>query len=129
MRMMLVGNPNSGKTTLFNALTGDHQRVGNWPGVTVEKKSGQMVLKNTSCELIDLPGIYALTPCATRSCDEQIALDALVQLDIDCLINVVDACHLERHLYLTSQLLEHALGIGHFTGHGVQDCTCFEQSQ
>ena len=109
MRMMLVGNPNSGKTTLFNALTGDHQRVGNWPGVTVEKKSGQMVLENTSCELIDLPGIYALTPCATRSCDEQIALDALLQLDIDCLINVVDACHLERHLYLTSQLLE--LGI------------------
>lgn len=105
--VLLVGNPNCGKTTLFNALTGDNQRVGNWPGVTVEKKTGIMRVDEQQIEVTDLPGIYSLVANAEGvSQDEQIAARAIVSLDSDCIINVIDASHLERHLYLTSQILE-----------------------
>lgn len=104
---MLVGNPNCGKTTLFNALTGSNQRVGNWPGVTVEQKTGWISLDKTAVSLTDLPGIYSLsTNRQELSQDELVATDVLLSLDDGCIVNVVDACHLERHLYLTSQLLE-----------------------
>lgn len=107
MRVMLVGNPNCGKTTLFNALTGEHQRVGNWPGVTVEKKTGAVNIGAHSVELIDLPGLYSLTaPHQGASQDELITAQTVIRDDVDVIINVMDACHLERHLYLTSQLLE-----------------------
>ena len=107
IRIMLVGNPNCGKTTLFNALTGDNQRVGNWPGVTVEKKTGAFALSQKTVSVTDLPGIYSLVSSQHgASQDEQIAAQAVAYGDADILINVIDACHLERHLYLTSQLLE-----------------------
>lgn len=107
MRIVLAGNPNCGKTTLFNALTGENQKVGNWPGVTVERKTGQLTLEQKTVSLIDLPGIYALN-CSARasSQDARIASDALTETAYDLILNVVDACMLERHLYLTSQLLE-----------------------
>lgn len=105
-QVLLVGNPNCGKTTLFNALTGTNQRVGNWPGVTVEKKTGAFSCAGRSIAVTDLPGLYSLTSSASGSQDEQIAAKAIAALDFDLLINVIDACHLERHLYLTSQLLE-----------------------
>lgn len=105
--VVLVGNPNCGKTTLFNALTGDNQRVGNWPGVTVEKKSGFIKSQDQRIELTDLPGVYSLVANAEGlSLDEQIAAQYITSLESDCIVNVVDACHLERHLYLTSQILE-----------------------
>ena len=106
-QVLLVGNPNCGKTTLFNALTGERQRVGNWPGVTVEQKTGELFLNKQVIAITDLPGIYSLTiPTKGASQDEQIAAKAIVTMAADYIINVVDACHLERHLYLTSQLLE-----------------------
>lgn len=105
--IMLVGNPNCGKTTLFNALTGDNQRVGNWPGVTVEKKTGSFTVGTAAIHVTDLPGVYSLvSSCQGVGQDEQIAARAVAFGDADIVINVVDACHLERHLYLTSQLLE-----------------------
>lgn len=98
----LAGNPNSGKTTLFNALTGFNQYVGNWPGVTVEKKEG--TLKEVpEVTIIDLPGIYSLSP---YSLEEVVARDCLIDSTPDVLVNVVDGSNLERNLYLTSQLLE-----------------------
>jgi ferrous iron transport protein B len=107
IRVMLVGNPNCGKTTLFNALTGENQRVGNWPGVTVEKKSGQFVVETEHVELIDLPGLYSLTlPQQGTGQDEFITVKAVTSDGVDVFVNVLDACQLERHLYLTSQLLE-----------------------
>lgn len=105
--IMLIGNPNCGKTTLFNALTGEHQSVGNWPGVTVEKKIGTSWIDQKPIQVIDLPGIYALeTAKAASSEDTRIASTAVTETTVDILVNVIDACHLERHLYLTSQLLE-----------------------
>ncbi len=105
--IMLVGNPNCGKTTLFNALTGDNQRVGNWPGVTIEKKTGEFTNRDQILHVTDLPGVYSLvTSVETSSQDAQITAVAVVQGNADVIVNVVDACHLERHLYLTSQLLE-----------------------
>ncbi len=101
MRIALAGNPNSGKTTLFNLLCGTNQKIGNWPGVTVEKKTG--FWRNTGIEVIDLPGIYSLSP---YSADEEIARQALFGEDLDLVINIVDATSLERSLYLTTQLLE-----------------------
>lgn len=103
-RIALAGNPNCGKTTLYNALTGSRQYVGNWPGVTVAQKSGQT--KSGRSELVDLPGIYSLSP---YSMEEIVARDYLVENRPDAIINIVDGTNLERNLYLTLQLLE--LGI------------------
>lgn len=106
----LIGNPNSGKTTLFNQLTGSRQRVGNWAGVTVERKEGQFATLEHQVTLVDLPGTYSLTTISSQtSLDEQIACHYILSGDADLLINVVDASNLERNLYLTLQLLE--LGI------------------
>lgn len=104
--IMLVGNPNCGKTTLFNALTGEHQRVGHWPGVTVEKKTGLFSIDNHSIQLTDLPGTYAISLNSDVSQDAQISTQQIIWGSADLFVNVLDACHLERHLYLTSQLLE-----------------------
>ncbi|MCL9685236.1 Fe(2+) transporter permease subunit FeoB [Legionella maioricensis] len=105
--VLLIGNPNCGKTTLFNALTGDNQRVGNWPGVTVEQKTGELSFNGQVIGITDLPGVYSLVANAKGlSQDEQIAAQSIVTMDSDCIINVIDACHVERHLYLTSQILE-----------------------
>ncbi|USQ14354.1 Fe(2+) transporter permease subunit FeoB [Legionella lytica] len=105
--VLLVGNPNCGKTTLFNALTGDNQRIGNWPGVTVEKKTGSFSIGKQLINITDLPGVYSLVANSGGvSQDEQIAAQSVATMQADCIINVVDACHLERHLYLTSQILE-----------------------
>ena len=106
LTVALVGNPNCGKTTLFNALTGMRQKVGNYPGVTVEKKEGRTHLPSGRLALfLDLPGLYALTP---HSPDEVIAREVLMGLRPDTarpelIVNVVDASNLERNLYLTSQ--------------------------
>ncbi len=102
MNIALIGNPNSGKTTLFNALTGMNQKVANWTGVTVEKKTG-LVKKDKSIEIVDLPGIYSLKPF---SLEEKIASDYIAQNKLDCIINIVDATNLERNLFLTTQLLD-----------------------
>ncbi len=103
----LIGNPNSGKTTLFNQLTGSRQRVGNWAGVTVERKEGQFSTQTHQVTLVDLPGTYSLTTISSQtSLDEQIACHYILSGDADLLINVVDASNLERNLYLTLQLLE-----------------------
>lgn len=99
----IAGNPNCGKTTLFNAITGSDQRVGNWPGVTVEKKSGHFSFSHVSGEIVDLPGIYSLTP---DSEDELAAKRFLSEQSYDLVINVVDASNMERNLYLTMQLRE-----------------------
>ena len=105
IKIALAGNPNSGKTTLFNALTGSNQYVGNWPGVTVEKKDGR--LKGHSDVLIeDLPGIYSLSP---YTLEEVVSRNYLVTERPDAVLNIVDGTNLERNLYLTTQLLE--LGI------------------
>lgn len=103
----LVGNPNCGKTTLFNALTGARQRVGNWPGVTVERKSGFFIEAGKTVEVIDLPGIYSLTLAnLDAAIDERIACEYIMSQQPDLIINIVDASNLERHLYLTIQLRE-----------------------
>lgn len=103
----LVGNPNCGKTTLFNALTGARQRVGNWPGVTVEKKSGEYRLDNARIEVVDLPGTYSLDVVDREiSLDERVARDHVHAGEADLIVNIVDASNLERNLYLTTQLAE-----------------------
>ena len=102
MRVALVGNPNCGKTTLFNALTGANQYVGNWPGVTVEKKNGKLKA-DKSIEITDLPGIYSLSP---YTLEEVIARDFLIKEHPDAILNIVDGTNLERNLYLSTQLLE-----------------------
>lgn len=102
LTMALVGNPNSGKTTLFNQLTGNHQYVGNWPGVTVERKAGTL-RSDDEVQVVDLPGIYSLSPYSN---EEIIARDYLVQSEADVIIDIVDASNLERNLYLTTQLME-----------------------
>jgi ferrous iron transport protein B len=103
----LVGNPNCGKTTLFNALTGSKQRVGNWPGVTVERKMGEYTLDNLRYEIVDLPGTYSLDVVDREvSLDEKVARDYVHANEADLVINIVDASNLERNLYLTSQLVE-----------------------
>ncbi|WP_145241522.1 ferrous iron transport protein B [Urbifossiella limnaea] len=108
LTVALVGNPNAGKSTLFNALSGLRQRVGNYPGVTVELKKGRLDAGETPVELIDLPGTYSL---AARSPDEMVAVDLLLgrrpeEPRPDVVVSVVDATNLDRHLYLTSQLLD-----------------------
>ena len=103
MKLALVGNPNCGKTTLFNALTGSNQYVGNWPGVTVEKKEGLAGVDGRMVTIVDLPGIYSLSP---YSMEEIVARNFIVEEEPDAIINIVDATNLERNLYLTVQLLE-----------------------
>lgn len=103
MKIALVGNPNSGKTTLFNALTGSNQYVGNWPGVTVEKKEGTTKLDDSEIIIVDLPGIYSLSP---YSMEEIVARDFIIKEKPDAIINIVDANNIERNFYLTTQLLE-----------------------
>ena len=103
MKVALAGNPNCGKTTLFNALTGSNQYVGNWPGVTVEKKEGTARLGDRSITVVDLPGIYSLSP---YSMEEIVARDFIIGEGPDAVIDIVDATNLERNLYLTVQLLE-----------------------
>jgi len=99
----LIGNPNVGKTTVFNALTGLRQHVGNWPGVTIEKREGEFEHKGTKFRVVDLPGVYGLT---AFSIDEKIARDFIVQEKPDMVVDIVDASNLERNLYLVFQLLE-----------------------
>ena len=101
MNIALVGNQNSGKTTLFNFLTGLNQKIGNWPGVTIEKKEG--IIKGTNYNVIDLPGIYSLSP---YTLEERIACNFLFEEQPDVIINIIDANSLERSLYLTLQLAE-----------------------
>jgi ferrous iron transport protein B len=103
MKIALAGNPNSGKTTLFNVLTGSNQYVGNWPGVTVEKKEGRAQIQGRSVTIVDLPGIYSLSP---YSMEEDSGQELHHQRGADAIINIVDATNLERNLYLTIQLLE-----------------------
>lgn len=107
LTIAIVGNPNCGKTTLFNALTGTQQRVGNWPGVTVEKKVGHFTYKSERVEVVDLPGVYSLsTSGGLISLDERIARDFVLSGKPKLIVNIVDASNIERNLYLTSQLLE-----------------------
>ena len=103
MRIALIGNPNSGKTTLFNELTGANQHVGNWPGVTVEKKEGSIRSAYGQGDIVDLPGIYSLSPF---SLEEIVSRDYLIDEKPDVVIDIVDATNLERNLYLTIQLIE-----------------------
>ncbi len=105
IKIALAGNPNSGKTTLFNALTGSNQFVGNWPGVTVEKKEGKLK-KHDGVTITDLPGIYSLSP---YTLEEVVARNYLIDENPDVILNIVDGTNLERNLYLTTQLTE--LGI------------------
>lgn len=105
LKIALAGNPNSGKTTMFNSLTGSSQYVGNWPGVTVEKKSGKLK-GNKEVEIIDLPGIYSLSP---YTLEEVVTRNYLLNEKPDAIINIVDSTNIERNLYLTTQLVE--LGI------------------
>lgn len=103
----VVGNPNCGKTTLFNILTGSKQHVGNWPGVTVEKKSGEYNFANHTIRVVDLPGTYSLEAADDQvSLDEKIARDYVASKQAHLIINIIDASNIERNLYLTSQLIE-----------------------
>ncbi len=103
LKFALVGNPNAGKTTLFNALTGSTAHVGNWPGVTVDKREGTYKKGAEPVDIVDLPGIYSLSPYTP---EEVIARNFILEENPDCIINIVDATNLERNLYLTTQLLE-----------------------
>ena len=105
IKIALAGNPNSGKTTLFNALTGSNQFVGNWPGVTVEKKEGRLK-KHEDVVIMDLPGIYSLSP---YTLEEVVSRNYLITERPDAILNIIDGTNLERNLYLTTQLTE--LGI------------------
>ncbi len=102
LRIALVGNPNVGKTSLFNSMTGARQHVGNWPGVTVEKKVGTRRYKGHMLELVDLPGTYSLT---ANSLDEIVTRDYIIEERPDVVVHVVDATNLDRNLYLTTQLM------------------------
>jgi ferrous iron transport protein B len=99
----LVGNPNSGKTTVFNNLTGARQHVGNWPGVTVEKKEGSCSIRGCGIKVVDLPGVYSLT---AYSPDEVVARNFIIDEKPDAVVDIVDASNLERNLYLAVQIME-----------------------
>jgi ferrous iron transport protein B len=103
LTIALAGNPNAGKTTIFNSLTGLRQHTGNWPGKTVEKKEGEIEYEGRTINIVDLPGTYSLT---AYSPEEIIARDFIIEQRPDVVINVVDATNLERNLYLTVQILE-----------------------
>ena len=103
LTIALAGNPNAGKTTIFNSLTGLHQHTGNWPGKTVERKEGLIEQDRLKINIVDLPGTYSLT---AYSPEEIIARDFIIEERPDVVINVVDATNLERNLYLTVQILE-----------------------
>ena len=121
-RIALAGNPNCGKTSIFNMLTGARQHVGNYPGVTVESKSGHFTLGDMEIELIDLPGVYSLS---SSSPEEEVVFQELTKPGIDLILNVVDSTIPRRSLYLTTQLaelhilqnivLEYFLSIGMFS--------------
>lgn len=102
----VVGNPNCGKSTLFNALTGATQKVGNWPGVTVEKRVGRFVLDGQAVDVVDLPGVYLIGGADAGSQDERVARDFILSGEADLVLNIVDASNFERNLYLTTQLIE-----------------------
>ena len=102
----IIGNPNCGKTTLFNKLTGAKQKVGNWPGVTVDKKIGSYVFNEKKYTVVDLPGIYSSSVVTDASIDERIACEFLLENNADLIINIIDGANLKRNLYLTTQLLE-----------------------
>ena len=103
IKIALAGNPNAGKSTLFNALTGENQHVGNWPGKTVEKKEGSFEHQGVQVHILDLPGVYSLS---SFSPEEEITRDYLVSEKIDLVVNVLDTSNLERNLYLTVQIKE-----------------------
>ena len=103
MKFALAGNPNCGKTTLFNTLTGATAHVGNWPGVTVDKREGLYKKLEEHVQIVDLPGIYSLSPYTP---EEIISRNYIVDEKPDCVINIIDATNLERNLYLTTQILE-----------------------
>lgn len=105
MIVALAGNPNVGKSTLFHALTGDEQQIGNWPGKTVERRSGRLRCERNDLfiTVVDLPGAYSLSP---YSPEEEIARDFIVEAQPHLVVNVLDAANLERNLYLTTQILE-----------------------
>ena len=105
IKIALAGNPNCGKTTLFNALTGSNQFVGNWPGVTVEKKEGKLK-GHKDVVIMDLPGIYSLSP---YTLEEVVARNYLIAERPDAILNIVDGTNIERNLYLSTQIME--LGI------------------
>ena len=110
-KIALIGNPNCGKTTVFNALTGENQSVGNWAGVTVEKKSGFFKYGDTRVEIVDLPGVYSLSVISSASLDERVSRDFLLFEKPELVVNIVDASNLERNLYMTLQLLEMGLPV------------------
>ena len=102
-KIALAGNPNCGKTTLFNAYTGAKLKVANWPGVTVEKKEGSMQYQGHTFKLVDLPGIYSLT---SYTMEEKVSREFILSDDVDVIVDIADASALERNLYLTLQLIE-----------------------
>ena len=103
LRFALIGNPNCGKTTLFNILTGSTAHVGNWPGVTVDKKEGIYKKLDEPIDIIDLPGIYSLSPYTP---EEVISRNYILDEKPECIINIIDVTNIERNLYLTTQLME-----------------------
>ena len=101
MKIALVGNQNSGKTSLFNILTGTNQKIGNWPGVTIERKTGK--IKDLGYDIVDLPGIYSLSP---YTIEEEVSRKFVLEEKPEVIINIIDATSIERSLYLTTQLME-----------------------
>ena len=108
IRVSLIGNPNTGKTTLFNTLTNSNEHVGNWHGVTVEEKAKTIFFKNQQIEIVDLPGIYSLS---RLSFEEKVATDYLLSHQTDLVVNICDYNNLQRNLYLTLGLLELGLNV------------------
>ena len=103
IQIALIGNPNSGKTTIFNRLTKSKHKIGNYPGVTVEKKEGKCDFEGFSLSIVDLPGIYSVS---SHSEEERVARDYILEEKPDIVISIIDASHIERGLYLTTQLME-----------------------